>query len=721
MFAFQELHFHILFIEPCQHTFIISKIYLANILIALHMKNTTLYLSISLICVMPHIIMAQCTITDATSCVCPGATNTCDLLPDLTISWYGLQSGSGGPTEYPQTGAGAENGHLRVTGSTPNIGYGPFSVQAEQNGLHWFLCGTDTITAPASQTFFCPNGETPKQIIWQRIYQKNNNMMSFRDRVAGAMTYEAGSLHVDDWGTMSLRIQDPNEPDPLKWSILGRGRKQSFCLMDYGSCSTYNGHCRDDQRVFNQGNILLNSDFPNWGLGNNYGCSAVEQGCSVGYTDIYSESLNGMFIEIPPGTCNGDYWIVYEIDPNNNFEEMNENNNYTIMPFTLTMQNAPGSPVSLISSDRNTVVCGSDSVTLTANAGFSYQWSTGETTQSIRASAGVYTVNVTSYCGSALSEPLTITSLIAPNPPAVLNDTICSGYTAIFNANGNNIQWYNSSFSLVGSGNSFVTPILTNTTSYYAIDEVHHLGLIASGGKADSIGGGGYFSGVQYEIFDALKPFRLKSVQVYASGSGYRTIQLYNSSGSVLQSGSFNIPNGPSRVDLNFDVPPGVNLRLGSIGAPNLWRNNSGVTYPYIIQDTLSITGSSAGSSFYYFFYDWEIEVGGGSCKSAPTMVTAVVDVCSGIDDAVDLSPNFNFYPNPTSGLVTVDMIIPGNGAQIELIVYDLTGRLLVKRQLDAVYGRHSEVMDLSELSKGIYQFAILIEGRKYVRRMSKY
>ena len=65
--------------------------------------------------------------------------------------------------------------------------------------------------------------------------------MTFRDRVAGAMTYQQGSMHVDDWGRMSLRIQDPLEPDPLKWSVIGWGHKQSFCLMDYGSCSTYQG------------------------------------------------------------------------------------------------------------------------------------------------------------------------------------------------------------------------------------------------------------------------------------------------------------------------------------------------------------------------------------------------------------------------------------------------------------------------------------------------
>ncbi|MBL0137375.1 MAG: hypothetical protein IPP86_02440 [Bacteroidetes bacterium] len=51
----------------------------------------------------------------------------------------GRQNYAGGPTEYPQTGAGADNGHLRVTGSTPKIGYGPCAVEVEQNGNHWFV------------------------------------------------------------------------------------------------------------------------------------------------------------------------------------------------------------------------------------------------------------------------------------------------------------------------------------------------------------------------------------------------------------------------------------------------------------------------------------------------------------------------------------------------------------------------------------------------------
>jgi PKD repeat protein len=39
----------------------------------------------------------------------------------------------------------------------------------------------------------------------------------------------------------------------------------------------------------------------------------------------------------------------------------------------------------------------------------------------------------------------------------------------------------------------------------------------------------------------------------------------------------------------------------------NLYRNNTGASYPYQIPGLISITGSSAGAAFYYYFYDWEV------------------------------------------------------------------------------------------------------------------
>ncbi|MBK7482083.1 MAG: hypothetical protein IPI72_04955 [Flavobacteriales bacterium] len=87
---------------------------------------------------------AQCTITNATSCVCATSGQTdCDLLPDMTISWNALSTVQSGPTEYGQTGSDAAR--LRVSGSTPNIGKGNLEVRGQTDGsIRAFICGTDT-------------------------------------------------------------------------------------------------------------------------------------------------------------------------------------------------------------------------------------------------------------------------------------------------------------------------------------------------------------------------------------------------------------------------------------------------------------------------------------------------------------------------------------------------------------------------------------------------
>ena len=64
-------------------------------------------------------------------------------------------------------------------------------------------------------------------------------------------------------------------------------------------------------------------------------------------------------------------------------------------------------------------------------------------------------------------------------------------------------------------------------------------------------------------------------------------------------------------------------------------------------------------------------------------------------------------------------MILPGIGAPVDLKVYDMTGREVFNRNLQNVNGKRVEVLDLSSFSKGVYQLAIFIEGRRYVRKIS--
>ena len=378
--------------------------------------KTFLRICIGMLLFVPNFMYAQCTTTNAKTCSCKDGTTNCDLLPDITIARPPLLvSGSSGVIEYSQTGNGANNGRLRISVSTPNIGYGPLEIRAQAI----YVCGTDTFygTAPAT----CTDGSAPKQLIKQRVYHKTDSVMSYYDRDAGTMTYHPthGHMHVDNWGTFTLRSATA-DPNPLNWPIVGDGAKLAFCLMDYGTCSTYNGHCVDSS-----GTTLTNTNFPNFGLGGgSFSCSPTTQGISSGYTDIYYQSLDGMWIDIPPGVCNGQYYIVAQIDPDNYFLEAKENNNIMVVPWTLTQQT--GAPT--ITASGSTSICPGQSVTLTSSSATGYQWSNGETTQSIVVSTpGTYTVTATNsncvFTSTAISVVVNSLNVTAGSTPSV----ICAG------------------------------------------------------------------------------------------------------------------------------------------------------------------------------------------------------------------------------------------------------------------------------------------------------
>lgn len=670
--------------------------------------------------VLPFALMAQCNTntsagnTSATSCVCLDGTSTdCDLLPDIKIGPPPLSAtGNNGVIEYPQVcvpSCSGNDGRLRISVSTPNIGVGPLTVRTTTT----FVCGTDTFFGGSPGV--CPNGDPPKQLIEQRVFHKNGNTMSSYDRAAGSMTYHAshGHMHVDDWGIYTLREQTA-DPNPLNWPIIGTGAKLAFCLMDYGSCSTYNGHCQDAG-----GNVLTNGDFPNYGLGGGqYNCSAIEQGISSGWTDIYYQYLDGMWINIPPGICNGNYWIVVHIDPYNYFLESDETNQVFAVPYTITQQTPIGGSAS-ITTVGPTTICPGDFTTLTANNGTSYAWSTGETTQSIQVgTAGTFTVTVSSPCGIATSQPVSV-SLMNVSAPVTTGDTVCVSGSGDLTASGTGtINWYDAATggTLLYTGNTFTTPIVTTSTTYYADNTDVLIGATNYAPPHDNVFGGGsnHTDPTRYLTFDAYTDFTLESVKVYALGAGNRTIQLRDVNNSVLQQVTVSVPDGESRITLNFNISPGTDYRLGVGSTPNFFRNNSGVNYPYNVSGYMDITGSEAGPDYYYFFYDWEVKAPDYSCTSTRNSALLFVDQCLGINDN-SLNNLISVYPNPNNGqfIITFNNTIP---MDVRVEVIDVDGKVVYNDVQSAVMGNYKNNIDLKNVAKGIYLVKIK-DGEQEVQR----
>ena len=295
---------------------------------------------------------SPCGASNGMGCLCPDSSQICDLLPDMTASALIIQHEH---TEYP--------GYMTLSNATPNIGWGPMEIHGSNS------CYCDTVSVPCS-TVTCPDGSFPKNKLVQTIYHKNNGTITSYDILTnGVMSYHPthGHIHVDNWAEFTLRKATSN-PDATTWPIIAAGTKVSFCLINLGDCTTSYGYCRDG----NYGDVLTQNDIPNSPFGLVSGCG-VDQGIYVGNLDIYSQELPGMSIDLT-GVCNGDYYVVSITDPDNNFIESNETNNWAAAPITLTQQIAgPVATFSYIVSNGTSVQFNNP-----PNINYTYQWYFGD-------------------------------------------------------------------------------------------------------------------------------------------------------------------------------------------------------------------------------------------------------------------------------------------------------------------------------------------------------
>jgi len=333
------------------------------------------------------------------------------------------------------------------------------------------------------------------------------------------------------------------------------------------------------------------------------------------------------------------------------------------------------------------VICEGESVTLTSSIGASYMWSNNEETQSIEVSeAGAYSVGTENLCSDDFlySEPVIITVNDAPAP--VAEDAVANfDGTVELSATGQNLNWYDAPTggTLLGSGSTFNTDINGMDTDYYVDATYVYGGGEAIGGKLTTEGGGGIPSIGAYNRFDAYEPFTIVEVDVVVPDNapeGVRTIQLFNGAEQMLASTTVDLVYGLQTITLNFEVAEeGTNYSLRCL-ENNLFRNNSGVNYPYPIGDLGAITTSFYGDSYYYYFYNWKVEKPSVTCVSDRTEVSVTV---SGIDDLTQVT-DLEVFPNPTSEILNIRFNAETSEAML-IRLTDVLGRTIQVKTLKSL------------------------------------
>lgn len=228
--------------------------------------------------------------------------------------------------------------------------------------------------------------------------------------------------------------------------------------------------------------------------------------------------------------------------------------------------------------------------------------------------------------------------------PEVQSASSCSPSASLtLSASGDgDIHWYSSAGAIepIHTGNSFTTPMLSQTTTYFVEDEVNLTGSVGPLPDSDDSGDYNTDNADHYLVFDCYQPVHLESIRVLANSTGDRTILLKHN-GEVLQSVTVNIASGEQLVPLAFDIPEATGLQLVCEGPAGLYRGFSGYLspfgYPFVIDNYMAIQGCDDTQwwddelKYYPYFYDWQVVL--HHCVSPRVEVYAVVTESNPVAD----------------------------------------------------------------------------------------
>ena len=189
---------------------------------------------------------------------------------------------------------------LGFASATDNIGDGPVWVRGKR--------GTTTGPMRAEQLVRLSDGSV-------RAY-----------REAGRLRYTPSPSHTH-WHLLGFQRYELRTQDGV---LVVRDRKSGFCLADHY------GLARRRVAIFTGGHFFGNC------AASNPNALSVEQGTSVGYTDLYPAHFHGQNLELR-GVPAGIYTLVHRANPGQHLEEVDYTNNAASLRIRLTW--AAGMPV----------------------------------------------------------------------------------------------------------------------------------------------------------------------------------------------------------------------------------------------------------------------------------------------------------------------------------------------------------------------------------------
>jgi hypothetical protein len=311
---------------------------------------------------------------------------------------------------------------------------------------------------------------------------------------------------------------------------------------------------------------------------------------------------------------------------------------------------------------------------------------------------------------------------LTPAIPSASDVFLSTPGTASLVATGDSIQWYDTpGGNLLGTGNTFATPVLSSNTTYYAVNVNAYGGGLLNGGLASPLTTNQFgLTGTNSKVyFNVNTPCTLRSFTVYTDTPGARKFDMYAADGTVLNSATATLVSGANNITLNFNLAVGTgyylmtdaafNQTLLGQNSPRLQRENSGslIVYPYLIGDLVSITSNQYGNQYYFYYYNIQVEEAPIYCSSEIRAVNVVVDNSTSISD--NMSAFVGIYPNPADKFISVTTEFANNN----LTLMDAAGRIIKNQTIS-----QSGTFGIEEVPSGIYLLRVANEKSNSVHRL---
>ncbi len=375
---------------------------------------------------------------------------------------------------------------------------------------------------------------------------------------------------------------------------------------------------------------------------------------------------------------------------------------------TITVQVNPLPALAL----RDTAICQGSSIAFDAgNAGASYTWCSGQTTQTINTGiAGMYCVSVTDASGCTNADTLNL--MIDPLPTVMASgDTICAGTAGTLSCSGIAAMfiWYPGALTGVMVNDA---PAITTTYTVTATDingcsdtasasiYVNTLPVIATTNDTVCAGNNGTVTATGSNAAYTWNPGALSGASlsdIPATTTTYTVTALDANGCSATETATITVNPLPAVSVSSFGTYCIYNpdVILNSASPAGGIYSGAGIT-----GDTLSL--STAGTGTHMITYTYTDANGCSSTNSA----SVIIDICTGIVSEQS-EQNIHIYPNPFSTVATlsVDAGIVLKDAVFQL--YDITG----KKVLEQIVNGSTVNIQRGQLENGVYFYRLMNNG----------